>query len=145
MNIDKQHFIDVCNTSITMSEACSKLNMHFNTFKKYAKMFGCYHPNQSGKGTHKSSSKQREIPLDEILEGKHPYYQTYKLKNRLLKSGIKMNVCEICGISVWNDKPLNMELHHIDGKRTNHRLENLIILCPNCHSQTDTFRAKNIK
>ena len=38
-----------------------------------------------------------------------------------------------------------MELHHIDGDRTNHKLDNLQILCPNCHSQTATFRAKNIK
>jgi 5-methylcytosine-specific restriction endonuclease McrA len=36
-----------------------------------------------------------------------------------------------------------MELHHIDGKRTNHHLSNLMLLCPNCHSQTDTFRARN--
>ena len=85
------------------------------------------------------------IPLDEILLGKYPYYQTYKLKNRLIKDGIKMNICEICGISSWNDKPISLELHHKDGNRTNHRLENLILLCPNCHSQTETFRAKNIK
>ena len=144
MNIDKQHFIDVCNTSKSMSEACYKLNMHFNTFKKYAKLFGCYKPNQSGKGINKKPNG-KSIPLDEILLGKHPYYQTYKLKNRLIKNGIKMNVCEICGISSWNDKPISLELHHKDGDRTNHRLENLIILCPNCHSQTETFRAKNIK
>lgn len=144
MNIDKQHFIDVCNTSKSMSEACSKLNIHFNTFKKYAKLFGCYKPNQSGKGINKKQNGNL-IPLDEILLGKYPYYQTYKLKNRLIKDGIKMNICEICGISSWNDKPISLELHHKDGNRTNHRLENLILLCPNCHSQTETFRAKNIK
>ena len=45
----------------------------------------------------------------------------------------------------WNDKKINMELDHIDGNRTNHKLKNLRMLCPNCHSQTDTYRAKNIK
>jgi 5-methylcytosine-specific restriction endonuclease McrA len=45
----------------------------------------------------------------------------------------------------WSDKKINMELDHIDGNRTNHKLENLRMLCPNCHSQTDTYRAKNIK
>lgn len=42
-------------------------------------------------------------------------------------------------------KKINCELDHIDGNRTNHLLENLRILCPNCHSQTNTFRGKNIK
>jgi riboflavin synthase alpha subunit len=42
-------------------------------------------------------------------------------------------------------REINLELDHIDGKRSNHKLENLRLLCPNCHSQTDTYRAKNIK
>jgi 5-methylcytosine-specific restriction endonuclease McrA len=63
----------------------------------------------------------------------------------LVKACIKENKCEICGISEWNGKPIQMELHHIDGDRTNHKLSNLMMLCPNCHSQTETFRAKNIK
>ena len=41
--------------------------------------------------------------------------------------------------------PLNMELHHIDGNKYNNSLDNLILLCPNCHAQTDNYRAKNIK
>ena len=53
--------------------------------------------------------------------------------------------CECCGLSEWNNLPINFELHHIDGNRTNHSLENLLLICPNCHSQTETFRAKNIK
>ena len=54
-----------------------------------------------------------------------------------------MNICEECGVKSWNGKELNMELHHIDGNRTNHLLENLQLLCLNCHSQTENFRAKN--
>ena len=69
----------------------------------------------------------------------------FKLKKRLYDAKIKFNICEICGISDWNDKPLECELDHIDGNSSNHKLENLRILCPNCHSQTTTFRAKNIK
>jgi 5-methylcytosine-specific restriction endonuclease McrA len=79
------------------------------------------------------------------LDGKHPHFQTFKLKNRLLKNKIVENKCSICDIEEWNDKKINMELDHIDGNRTNHKLENLRMLCPNCHSQTDTYRAKNIK
>lgn len=103
-------------------------------------------PNQGGKGTSKPKYEGNgKIPLDDILRGKYPQYQTFKLKNRLFKVGLKENVCEICGTSEWNNKKLMCELDHINGDSDDHRLENLQILCPNCHSQTDTFRAKNIQ
>lgn len=135
-----------CESSITMAEAAAKLGVHFNTFKTQAKKFGLYSPNPGGKG--KSKPKVDGIgkfPLQDILDGKYPAYQTFKLKHRLFVEGLKSNECEICGISEWQNLPIECELDHIDGDRTNHRLENLRILCPNCHSQTSTYRAKNIK
>jgi 5-methylcytosine-specific restriction endonuclease McrA len=84
-----------------------------------------------------------KIPLNEILEGKHPSYQTLKLKKRMIKDGIKENKCEICGIVEWNSNPLAMQLDHIDGNSHNHKLENLRLTCPNCHSQTETYCGKN--
>ena len=48
--------------------------------------------------------------------------------------------CEICGIKDWNGKQITFQLHHKDGITTNHRVENLILLCPNCHSQTENYR-----
>lgn len=129
-----------------MSAAASYLNVHFNTFKKWAVEYDLYNPNMAGRGL---SKKKREghgkIPLQEIFEGKHPQYQTFKLKRRLFEEGLKTNYCEVCGLSEWLGKPINCELDHINGKRTDHRLENLRILCPNCHSQTETFRSKNRK
>ena len=140
--VTKSDIEKYCTNSLTMSKAAYKAKMHYNTFKRYAKMYNCWNPNQSGKGTHKKSNS---IPIDEILQGKHPTYQTGKLRNRLIKEGIKTYQCECCGISSWNGKPINLELHHIDGNRFNHVISNLQLLCPNCHSQTDTFRSKNIK
>jgi hypothetical protein len=52
------------------------------------------------------------------------------------------NKCGHCGITEWNDKPITFEINHIDGRALNNTLDNLEILCPNCHSQTDTFRNK---
>jgi hypothetical protein len=65
------------------------------------------------------------------------------LKQRLLKCGVKENRCEQCGISEWQGKPLNMHLHHINGDGLDNRLENLELLCANCHSQTDTYGGRN--
>jgi hypothetical protein len=85
------------------------------------------------------------IPLKEILEGEHPYYQTFKLNKRLLADGVFENKCSICGIQEWNSLPISMQLDHINGCSYDHRLENLRFLCPNCHSQTDTWCGKNKK
>ena len=51
--------------------------------------------------------------------------------------------CEVCGISDWQGKPISLQLDHIDGNADNNHEDNLRLLCPNCHSQTDTFGAKN--
>jgi hypothetical protein len=141
--ISDASFCEACRNSKSMAAAASSLNLHFNSFKKRALELGCYNTNQSGKGVKKQNP---QIPLHEIIvEGKCPHYQSFKLKNRLYKEGIKKKNCENCGISHWLDKPLALELHHLDGNRQNHLLNNLKLLCPNCHSQTDTFRSKNRK
>jgi hypothetical protein len=65
------------------------------------------------------------------------------VKNRLLAAGLKDNRCERCGISDWEGRPLVMALHHINGVKDDNRLENLELLCPNCHSQTGNFAGRN--
>ena len=53
--------------------------------------------------------------------------------------------CELCGISNWNGRDLVFQIHHIDGDSSNQKKENLMLLCPNCHSQTDTFSNRKRK
>ena len=65
--------------------------------------------------------------------------KTSKLKNKLIKENIIENKCDICGLTSWLDKPIVLQLHHIDGNPNNNSLENLQLLCPNCHSQTDNY------
>lgn len=91
----------------------------------------------SNKGRYLGKDK---IPLQEILDGKHPTYSRNHLKERLLKKGILKNKCEICGLNnIWNNKKIIMILDHVNGISDDHRLENLRMLCPNCNSQQDTF------
>lgn len=84
-----------------------------------------------------------KISLSEILEGKHPSFQTNKLRLRLLKEGVMKYICSSCGLSEWMNKPIPLQLDHINGVSTDHRLVNLRLLCPNCHAQTDTWCGKN--
>jgi hypothetical protein len=85
-----------------------------------------------------------KIPLEEILAGDHPYYQTLKLKKRLIREGILENKCSCCGIEKWQGKEISLQLDHINGDSSDHVRENLRLLCPNCHSQTDTWCGKGI-
>jgi hypothetical protein len=139
--IPKERLIEVCIKSGSMAKAAAELNIHFNTLKRLAILHNCYYPNQGLRGGNKNAPAK--ISLNDILSGGHPHFQTYKLKNRLLKEGILENSCSICSITFWNKKSINLELDHIDGNRINHLLSNLRLLCPNCHSQTDTYRSKN--
>jgi AcrR family transcriptional regulator len=65
------------------------------------------------------------------------------LKGRLIRAGLKGNRCERCGIDSWLGEPLSMALHHINGQGRDNRLENLAVLCPNCHAQTPNFSGKS--
>ena len=87
----------------------------------------------------KYSIKNR-ITIEGLNQGLFDKVASCKLHTWLIQHGVKENKCEICGISDWRGQPLICELHHIDGNPHNNHLSNLIIVCPNCHSQTDTYK-----
>jgi 5-methylcytosine-specific restriction endonuclease McrA len=141
-NITDEEFVEICKNSTSMRSACTKLGMSFTTFKRKAIKLNCYKTNQSGKGLNKKPPKK--FDLKSILNGDYPDYQSNKLRKRLIDEKIKTESCECCSLSEWLNKPIKLELHHIDGNKKNNFLDNLMLLCPNCHSFTDTYRGKNI-
>jgi len=88
---------------------------------------------------------RKKIPIEDILV-EHSTYTSVPLKKRLLKEGYLENKCSKCDIeSEWQGEPITLQLDHINGNHNDNRLGNLRILCPNCHSQTETFSGKNAK
>ena len=82
--------------------------------------------------------------LEDILVENSNYTNIGCLKKKLVRFGLLKYECSGCGnVGVWNGKPLTLQLEHKNGKHNDHRLSNLTFLCPNCHSQTDTFSGRN--
>lgn len=89
-------------------------------------------------------ARPQAVPLGDLLVLRAEKGNRWNLKRRLLAEGLKAGRCELCGLVEWQGLPLSLELHHVNGDPCDDRLENLQVLCPNCHSQTDTWggRAK---
>jgi transposase len=80
------------------------------------------------------------MPIEKLL--RHSRNRT-NLKRRLVEAGLLLTVCAECGITTWRGRALPLELHHINGDGKDNRLENLALLCPNCHSLTDSWGGRN--
>lgn len=144
IKVTDEQIVEAAMTSQSATSAAAKLGIKYETFRVHAKRLGVFITNQSGKGTSKPKEEGfGKISLDDIFDGKHPHYQSNKLRKRLFTEKIKEEKCELCHITEWFGKKISFELDHKDGNRYNHNLKNLRILCPNCHSQTDTFRGRN--
>jgi 5-methylcytosine-specific restriction endonuclease McrA len=88
---------------------------------------------------------RRNVTSLETWLVEHSGVNRQHLKKRLIAAGLKEDRCEECGLTEWRGRRLSLELHHRNGVRDDNRIENLAILCPNCHSQTDTFGGRNAK
>lgn len=121
---------------------CKQLGCKQDTLNSYLKKMGIeYNGQQSKKGQQKGSNIY--IPAMHYIENNLPIH-SYRLKEKLIRDGIKKDCCEICGCSTWQGVKLSLELHHKNCNHNDNTLENLQILCPNCHSIQEGNSGANI-
>lgn len=132
----KEEILEWIENKDPKAEMARRLKCKIDTLNSFLKREGIeYSGNQNRKG--RSHYEQRSEAKEYL--GTDKYITSHALRIKLIEDGLKEAKCENCGLSEWMGEPIPLELHHINGDHYDNRLENLQILCPNCHAQTSTF------
>lgn len=97
---------------------------------------------QAWVGTRTSSAAPNGKYTLETIFCEGSTFPTSKLLQVILREGYRERRCESCGNDAWLGLPIAIEVDHANGVRDDHRLDNLRLLCPNCHAQTPTWRGR---
>lgn len=112
---------------------CRQLHCKPDTLNTYLTKMDIDYQGKQGWNTITGPENGSYIPAVEYL-GTGRFITSHSLKLKLIKEGIKKHQCERCGCSEWIGQPIPLELHHKDGDHYNNSLDNLEVLCPNCHA-----------
>lgn len=137
-------FIEAVASSRSVAQVLRALKLqatgaNYQTFKTHAARLEVNTQHFLGQGWNVGRSPVVRKPLAEILVENSTYVNTPSLKARLVAEGLLKYECFECQLVEWRGQPLVLHLEHKNGKSRDHRLENLCLLCPNCHSQTLTY------
>jgi hypothetical protein len=137
---NKEELIKAVKDSTSYSEVLRKIGIPIqgnngSTLKRYLEKYEISTAHFTG---HQRHNAIKYVPVTEYLNSDR-IIASSKLLYKLYREGLKEPRCEKCGITEWNGEKLTFQLHHRDGNHNNNTLENLQVLCPNCHSQTDNY------
>lgn len=146
----REQFIRAWQESPTIAECARRLGMTvygstYSSLRAAAKECGLNEDHMTGSGWNTGERYRPILPARDINEFlvEDSYHSSSHLKMRLLREGLLAEECAICGLGPeWQEMKLSLQLDHINGNNRDNRIENLRILCPNCHTQTDTFCSK---
>jgi len=143
----KEQFIQAVKENYSIRAVLEQLNVkpaggNYAVARKYIEELGLDTSHFKGQGWSKGKKTGPKRPIEDYLTNKCSI-TSYKLKLRLIAEGYKEHKCECCGLTEWQGKPISLHLDHINGIHQDNSLDNLQILCPNCHSQTSTYAGKN--
>ncbi len=147
VSLKKDEIQELLKTSNSINQILKKLNVNSNgsgaykTFKNHCKNLGIEIPIYRPIG--RKNGNFNPINLTEILVENSTFQNMSRLKKKLINAGLLKYKCLKCNISTWNDEYISLHIDHINGIHNDNRIENLRLLCPNCHSQTETYGAKN--
>ncbi len=150
----KERLEEVVNECGSFRQVLQKLSLkeaggNYANIQKRVKQFNIDTSHFHGQVWNKGKTWSKVKDLSEVLVENSTYStglhrSSYQLKNQLFKLGYKEKICEVCKNTEWIGHKIPLELHHINGNKYDNRIENLQILCPNCHSFTDNYRAKKL-
>lgn len=151
MSYDKEFLQKIILNSLSIAQVCRELELrpsggNYKKIKILIKNFNIDISHFTGQGWNKNNKfnlLRQKYSIEDILTNKVTYTSSTRLRQRLILEGYKENKCEKCDLSEWMNKQIPLELNHINGNNIDNRLENLEILCCNCHAQTDNWRGRN--
>lgn len=141
-----QQLQDAISSSTSIAQVLSKLNMvpaggNYFTIHQKIKSLNLNTEHFNGQSWNKGKTYGPKRPLSEYLSNKYTV-KSYSLRERLLRENIFPHQCMHCKLTEWIDSPIPLELHHINGTHDDNSIDNLQLLCPNCHTLTDNYRGR---